>query len=57
MPLDFNEVEAGGIDIYDATEWKFLVNAMYEGGVTVRIKKPEDVDAAIPIIRKALNLA
>ena len=57
LALDFNEVEAGEIDIYDATEWKFIVNSVYEGGVTVRIKSPEDIDAALPVIRQAMNLA
>jgi len=38
----------------DATEWKFLFYAKYEGGVLLRIKDTDDIEAAIPIIQQSL---
>ena len=57
LPLDFNEVKAPESSVQDATEWKFLVNAVYEGGATVRVKTLDDIENAIPIIRQSLKLA
>ena len=41
----------------DATEWKFLFYANYEGGVTINIDDVGDIEKAIPIIRQSLKLA
>ncbi|MDA1278000.1 MAG: DUF262 and DUF1524 domain-containing protein [Verrucomicrobia bacterium] len=57
LPLDYNEVvDPTGI-AGDATESKFFVNANYEGGVTINIREPVDIENALPIIRQSLNLA
>lgn len=57
LPLDYNEVvDPTGI-AGDATEWKFLTYANYEGGVTLNIGEPGDIENALPIIRQSLNLA
>ena len=53
LPLDFNEVLDPSGFACDATEWKFFVNAQYEGGVCLRIREEEDVDKAMPIVRQA----
>jgi uncharacterized protein with ParB-like and HNH nuclease domain/predicted transport protein len=53
LDLDFNEVD-DPLDIArDASEFKFLVNAVYEGGVLISIREPEDIEKAIPLIRQA----
>ena len=57
LPFDFSEVDSTAAYVLDATAWKFLVNAVYQGGVTVRVKKPDDIAAAIPIIKQALQMS
>jgi predicted transport protein len=53
LPLDFNEVkDASGI-AEDATQWKFLINAQYDGGVVLIVRSLADIDVALPIVRQA----
>jgi hypothetical protein len=53
LDLDFNEVD-DPLDIArDASEYKFLVNAVYEGGVLLSILDPEDIENSLPLIRQA----
>jgi predicted transport protein len=53
LPLDFNEVDDPTGIARDATEWKFLVHAQHEGGVSLSISGVEDIDRALPMIRQA----
>jgi predicted transport protein len=53
LPLDFNEVDDAGGIVEDAAQWKFLVNAQYEGGVYVTIRHEGDIEKALPIVRMA----
>lgn len=57
LPLDFNEVKDPGGIAEDASQWKFLVNAVYEGGVYVRIQDEADIDTALAIIHLAREIA
>jgi len=57
LPLDHSEIEDPHGLSEDATEWKFLFYAKYEGGVLLRIKAEQDIDHAMPIIRQAYSLA
>ena len=57
LPLDYNEVDDPEGIAGDATEWKFLFYANYEGGVTINIDDVGDIENAIPIIRQSLKLA
>lgn len=53
LPLEFNEVDDVGGIAEDASQWKFLVNAKYEGGVYIAIGNDDDIDKALPMIRLA----
>lgn len=41
----------------DASQWKFFVNATYEGGVDLSVQSEADIDKAIPMIRQARGVA
>ena len=41
----------------DTSQWKFIVNAAYEGGVYVGVKSEADIDKALPMIRLAREVA
>jgi predicted transport protein len=56
LPLDHSEIEDPHGLSEDATEWKFLFYAKHEGGVLLRIKSAEDIEHALPIIRRAYSL-
>jgi predicted transport protein len=53
LDLDFNEVEDPSNIAHDASEYKFLVNAVYEGGVLVSIYDADDIEKSLPLIRQA----
>jgi predicted transport protein len=53
LDLDFNEVDDPLNIANDASEFKFLVNAVYEGGVLVSILDTNDIENALPLIRQA----
>ena len=57
MPLDFSEVDAPEGLVSDATAWKFIPNAIYDGGVIMDLKKVEDIERAMPIVRQAYMVA
>lgn len=57
LSLDFNEVEDDSGIAQDASQWKFIVNALYEGGAYVGICTEADVDKALPLIRQAREIA
>lgn len=57
LPLDYNEVDDPEGIAKDSTEWKFLVYANYEGGVTVNVREESDIAKALPLIRQSLELA
>lgn len=57
LPLEHAEVEDPHGLASDATEWKFLFYANYEGGVLLGIKSKQDIEHALPIIRQAYSLA
>jgi predicted transport protein len=53
LDLDFNEVDDPINIARDASEYKFLVNAVNEGGVLVSILDADDIEKSIPLIRQA----
>lgn len=53
LDLDFNEVDDPLNIANDASEYKFLVNAVYEGGVLVSILDTDDIEKSLPLIRQA----
>lgn len=57
LPIDFNEVEDPFGIAKDTSQRAFFVNARYEGGISVPISEPADIEKAFPIIRQARDLA
>ena len=57
LALDFNEIEDSSGLVQDTAQWKFIMNAAYDGGVYILASNESDIDKAIPIIRKAHELA
>lgn len=57
LSLDFNEVEDKSGIAQDASQWKFIVNALYEGGVYVDVDTEADVDKALPLVHQAREIA
>ncbi len=53
LDLDFNEVDDPLNIANDTSEYKFLVNAVYEGGVLVSILSADDIENSLPLIRQA----
>jgi predicted transport protein len=53
LDLDFNEVDDPFDIARDASEFKFLVNAVNEGGVLVSVLNADDMEKSIPLIRQA----
>jgi predicted transport protein len=53
LDLDFNEVDDPLNIARDTSEYKFLVNAVYEGGVLFSILNDEDIANSLPLIRQA----
>jgi hypothetical protein len=54
LPLEFSEMESPPF-AGDRSEWKFIVNAQHSGGVLLSVTSQEEVRAAVPIIRQALQ--
>lgn len=57
LALDFNEVDDPSGMAEDASQWKFIVNALYEGGVYVSVEKEGDVDKVLPMIHQAREVS
>jgi predicted transport protein len=57
LTLDHSEIEDPHGLSEDATEWKFLFYAKHEGGVLLRIKEEQDIEHALPIIRRSYSIA
>jgi predicted transport protein len=57
LALDFNEIDDPVGVAEDTSQWKFLVNAVYEGGVYVDIRSEGDIERALPMIRLAREIA
>jgi predicted transport protein len=53
LALDFSEIDDPLGIAQDATQWKFFVNAKYEGGVSLAVSDEPTIAAAMPIIRQA----
>ena len=53
LDLDFNEVDDPSNIARDASEYKFLVNAVHEGGVLVSILDANKIKKSLPLIRQA----
>jgi inorganic pyrophosphatase len=53
LPLDYGEIDDPTGLAEDATEWKFLSYAQYEGGVVLKVSDCHDINRAMPIIRQA----
>jgi uncharacterized protein with ParB-like and HNH nuclease domain/predicted transport protein len=56
LPLDFNEVEDTSDLVQDTSQWKFFVNAVYEGGAFIRVDSEALIEKALPIVRLAYEL-
>lgn len=56
LALDYNEANDPSGLAKDASERKFFVNAVYEGGVSVAISEAEQIETALPLIRQAWEL-
>jgi len=57
LPLDHTEIDDPHGLSEDATNWKFLFYAKYEGGVLLRIEDNDDIHQALPIIYQAFASA
>ena len=57
LALDFNEIDDPANIAKDASEKKFFVNAVHDGGVNVPIWDTADIDTAMPLVRQAHALA
>jgi predicted transport protein len=57
LPVEFNEIEDPYGIADDTSKWKFLVNAVYNGGVYIRVKSRGDVEKALPMVRLAREIA
>ena len=57
LALEFNEIEDSTGFAQDTAQWKFIVNAAYDAGVYVAVSDETDIDKAMPVIRKAHELA
>lgn len=57
LALDFNEVDDTANVAQDVLQWKFIVNAEYDGGVWIDIVNESDIDKALPIIHQAREVA
>ncbi len=57
LPMDFNEIDDPSGIAEDNTQYKFVVNAKYDGGVNIPIRTTADVAAAAPMVRQAFELA
>ncbi|MGJ4881579.1 GmrSD restriction endonuclease domain-containing protein [Bradyrhizobium sp. HKCCYLRH1065] len=53
LNLEFNEVDDPLSIARDTSEFKFIVNAVYEGGVLVSVYDLDDIEKSLPIIRQA----
>jgi len=56
MPPDHAEINDPHGLARDATEWKFVTNAKYEGGVLLKINDSAQIDQAMPIIRQVFAM-
>lgn len=57
LPLDHSEINDPHGLATDATVWKFIFYAKYEGGALLSISNSLDIDHAMPIIRQSYSLA
>ena len=57
LAIEFNEIGDSTGFAQDTARWKFFTNACYDAGVNVRIYDEFDVDRALPLVRKAHELA
>ena len=57
LALDFNEIDDPSGLAKDASKSKFIVNAVYDGGVNVPIWDHLDIETAMPMIRQAHAVA
>lgn len=57
LPLDYSDIEDPHNLASDATEWKFLFYAKYEGGVLLPVWNEHDIDHALPMIKQAFDVA
>ena len=58
LPLDFDDLgeTSRKLDVRDAAEWSWFVGAVHkECGVVVSVYDAEEVEAAIPIVRRAFE--
>ncbi|MEZ6148469.1 MAG: DUF262 and DUF1524 domain-containing protein [Planctomycetaceae bacterium] len=57
LPLEASDIDDPHAIAEDTAQWKFFVNAVYDGGIFIRINDESDIQKAMPIIRKAFEEA
>ena len=57
LALDFNEIDDPAGIAQDATQWKFFVNAVHDGGVNIPVREAADIDKAMPMVHQAYAIA
>jgi uncharacterized protein with ParB-like and HNH nuclease domain/predicted transport protein len=57
LPMELNEIDDPSGIAQDTSQWKFLVNAVYDGGVYIRVQSEADMEKALPMIRLARETA
>ncbi len=57
LALDFNEIDDPSGLAQDATQWKFLVHARHEGGVSLTVGNADAIESALPLIRQAYTVS
>jgi predicted transport protein len=53
LALDFNEIDDPSGLAQDAAQWKFLIYAQHEGGVSVNVGEAASIESALPLVRQA----
>ena len=57
LDIEYSEVDDAGELAQDANDWKFISNAAYgDWGVLVDVGREEQINAAIAIVRQAVNM-
>lgn len=56
LALDFDEVEGNDGFAQDTSEYKFVMYASHQGGVLIVVYSAEEIDRAMPLVRRAHQL-
>jgi predicted transport protein len=56
VAIDYNEVDGADDTVRDTSNYTFVVNANYQGGVLILLRDPAQIDAAMQVITQARAL-